>query len=358
VTTYAFTSVTTNYVPKARVLARTLKRHNPDFKFIVFVAESIPPHLQEIELCIDEVISMADLGIDDYAAWVFSHSVVEICTAIKGHALCSLLVRPDCEQVFYIDPDIAIFDSFSDLIAQFSYGAVLLTPHQLAPDVERIAIEDNELCCLRHGAFNLGFLGVRNDRNGVRFAQWWRDRLAAYCYIDVCRGLFTDQKWIDLAPALFPFVHIVRDPGYNVATWNLSTRTLTGGFETGFKVSAALPDDPDANPIEYPLRFYHFSGFDSGAQLVQLRRYAVTMPAAFLLRNWYIAECTKLGQDAFGAVPWEFGSYRNGEEITVEQRQLFRQRKDLQDYFDDPFHTIDRGKSYYDWYFTHGINGG
>lgn len=356
-TTYAYTSLTTNYIPKARVLAQTFKRHNPTARFVVFMAEAIPPHLAEMEPCFDEIIHISELGIEPLSPWIFSHSIVEICTAIKGHALCSLLARPDCEQVFYIDPDIAVFDSFDDLVAQFAHGAVLLTPHQLAPDTTERAIEDNELCYLMHGVYNLGFLAVHNDNEGRRFANWWKDRLAAYCYAEYGSGLFTDQKWIDLAPALFPFIHIVRDPGYNVATWNLSTREVIGGFEAGFEVRETAPEEVAAEDRRYPLRFYHFSGFDSGAQLVMLRRYGLDMPAVFLLREWYLAECAKNGQETFGAIPWEYGVYQNGEKITVEQRRIYRQRSDLQARFSDPFRTQDKNESFYHWYFSYGVLG-
>ncbi|HLV99376.1 MAG TPA: hypothetical protein VKT82_11940 [Ktedonobacterales bacterium] len=349
-TTYVYTSITTNYIPKARVLAQTLKRHNPSFTFVVFITESLPAHVFDIEPCFDEVIPIADCEIERLPQWLFSHSVVEACTAIKGHALCFLLDKPDCLEAFYLDPDIAVFDSFDDLIAQFSAGSVLLTPHQLAPDMTSIAIEDNEICCLRNGVYNLGFLGVRNDANGRRFAVWWRERLLSYCYAEPSQGLFTDQKWVDLAPALFPFVHTIRDPGYNVATWNLSTRTLVGDFSAGFKVRVDAAEGNGSAAGEYPLRFYHFSGFDSGAQLAQLCRYGEGMPSAFLLRDWYIAACGKNGQDMYGTLPWEYSCYQNGQAITMDQRRLFRQREDVQRYFDDPFRTAEKLHSFYDWY--------
>jgi hypothetical protein len=220
----------------------------------------------------------------------------------------------------------------------------------LAPDINTLAIEDNELCCLRNGVYNLGFLGVLNDARGRRFARWWRERLYSYCYDEPSQGLFTDQRWVDLAPAFFPFIHTVRDPGYNVSTWNLSTRTVVGDFGSGFEVRAEEVSLTGRVVREYPLRFYHFSGFDSGAQLRQLRRYGSAMPAVFLLRNWYIAECNRNGQEMYGMLPWEYGCYQNGQEITFEQRQLFRQREDIQQRFDDPFSTEEKHPSYYDWY--------
>ena len=51
-----------------------------------------------------------------------------------------------------------------------------------------------------HGVFNLGFVGVRNCSEGRRFARWWAQRLLKYCHDDLPAGLFTDQKWVNLAP--------------------------------------------------------------------------------------------------------------------------------------------------------------
>ncbi len=63
---------------------------------------------------------------------------------------------------------------------------------------------------------------------GRRFIDWWADRLRQFCYDEVPNGLFTDQRWVDLAPAFFDDIAIVRDPQYNVATWNLTHRRATG----------------------------------------------------------------------------------------------------------------------------------
>ena len=47
---------------------------------------------------------------------------------------------------------------------------------------------------------------------------------------------------------------IIRDPGYDVASWNLDCRKLSFNEEGVLMVNS-----------EYPLRFYHFTGYDSGA---------------------------------------------------------------------------------------------
>ena len=64
--------------------------------------------------------------------------------------------------------------------------------------------------------FNLGFLAVRNCPEGQRLARWWAERLKMACWDNPEMGLFTDQRWMDLAPALFPTIGILHDPGITV----------------------------------------------------------------------------------------------------------------------------------------------
>lgn len=335
---YVFTSIAPNYLPKARVLAASVKRHTPDARFCVWVAGfERPPWAGQVEE-FDEVLTLADLPRKDLEGWTFKHSLVELCTAVKGFALQNLLARDDCTAAFYFDPDIVVLSPLEDLAAELQRGSVLLTPHLTEPDATLEAVLDNECSALRHGVYNLGFLAVRSDAEGRRFADWWSSRLAALCYDDIPRGLFTDQRWIDLAPGFFPTVAIVRDAGWNVATWNLTHRQVQGSLLDGFLVNGTAP-----------LRFFHFSGLDSGAQLAMLKKYGATMPALFDLRKWYLGECERLA----GQVPvdddWPLGRFGNGERIAYEHRVLYREREDLQAAFPNPYAAADVNASFYHW---------
>src|SRR3546814_8145195 len=81
-----------------------------------------------------------------------------------------------------------------------------------------------EISSLAHGSYNLGFLAVSRSANSQAFLQWWADRLFLYCYDDKSRGIFTDQKWIDLAPSFFD-VAILKHHGYDFATWRSEEHT-------------------------------------------------------------------------------------------------------------------------------------
>jgi len=336
---YVFTSIAPNYLPKARILASLVKRHSPEAQFCVWVADFERPAWADQVPEFDEVRTLRDLPLDQAARWVFRHSLVELCTAIKGFALNDLLARPDCTAVFFFDPDIVVFSPLEELAAELERGSVLLTPHLTEPERTLEAILDNECAALRHGIYNLGFLAVRNDAEGRRFAQWWGSRLADLCYDEIPRGLFTDQRWMDLAPAFFASVAIVRDPGWNVATWNLTHRHIEGSLAGGFTVNGASP-----------LRFFHFSGLDSGAQLAMLKKYGGRMPALFELRRWYLAESERLAAQAWDDERWRPGQFGNGEPISQEHRVLYRERQDLQLAFPDPYATDDVNASFYHWF--------
>jgi glycosyltransferase involved in cell wall biosynthesis len=333
-----FTSVAANYLPKARVWARTLKAQYSGAAIHVAFPDQLPPGFRLEDEPFDSILGPEDLGIPDFDQWVFCHTLVEASTGVKGPALARLLDLPGCESVIYFDPDIVVLAPLDRLFRELESASVLLTPHLTEPEQTDQSILDNEFSVLRHGVYNLGFLAVRNDQEGRAFSSWWRDRLLKYCYDDIPNGIFTDQRWCDLAPAYFSNCRILREPIFNVCTWNLSSRKVTGSLDGTLLVNGE------------PVVFYHFSGLDSGAQERALASYGRDMPALWELRRWYLAECAKHGQAELGKRPWRYGAFDNGCEIGKKQRRLYRDRADLRAAFPNPFFTKTVGRSYFHWF--------
>lgn len=341
-----FTSVTSNYIPKARVLAKSVKRHCPDSVFHLVLCDNLPETFQIEQEPFDQVLHIEDLSlpVENVEQWIFTHTVVELCTAVKGQAFVKIFESTDAQKVVYLDPDIVVFDDLLELSGLLDKYSVVLTPHQVEPESEVDAIRDNEICSLMHGVFNLGFVAIRRSSEGLRFAKWWRDRLIDFCYDNIPNGLFTDQKWVDLAPAFFDDLFILREKTYNVATWNLTHRHVTEGEEGQYFVDGK------------PLQFYHFSGFDSGAQEVMLEKYGRGNPVLYKLRNWYIEEQEKEEQSVLGKKPSVFEFFSNGERISKEQRILYRSRHDLIQAFPNPMEVNDQTKICYYWWYKNEVS--
>lgn len=337
---HCFTSIINNYIPKARILAKTLKKQHPDWIFHVVMSEPLDPSIRLEDEPFDNVVLINQFGIPNLEGWIFRHKVTEICTAVKGPASIYLLDVTGADKLMYLDPDIAVFNSLQELDDLLEEHPILLVPHVNKPEKERQNIINNEICSLRYGVFNLGFMAVRGDGQGRQFAEWWRDRLMEFCYDDIPFGLFTDQRWCDLAPIFFDQLHILRQSEYDVATWNLSHREVTMGPDGIILVDGA------------PLRFYHFSGYDSGAGSNMVNYY---MPdekhILHEIWSWYERQLVENGQGIFGSIPWYYSRFDNGEPITDQMRAVYKTRLDLQRHFPDPF-TVQRpdGGFYWWWY--------
>ena len=333
---YVFTSAAINYLPKVRLLCASLKRYLPGTVVCFAVADEIPAWFDPTNEPIDEVIPICQLNIPHVRSWIFRHSLVELCTGIKPFVVQHLFARPKCEAVLYFDPDMAVFSSLDDLVSELRVGSILLTPHLTSPEQSLDAILDNEICSLRHGVYNLGFFGVKNDEEGNAFVRWWGDRLYHFCREGLEQGLWVDQKWIDLVPAFFESVRIARSSRFNVAPWNITTRTVTGDSEEGFLVDGE------------PLGFYHFTGFDSGAHEIMTTKYGGDNPAVMALVRWYKASIQT--EDRARRTRWAFECFSTGVSITPQHRRIYRMRKDLQEAYPDPFIVVEDGQCYYNWF--------
>lgn len=322
---HVFTSAAFNYIPKVRLLFRSLKRLHPEWRLHLVLADKLHPEIDLSEEPFDEITPVADLEIPNWLGWAFCHTIVELATAIKPFMLAHLLARPGCRKVIYLDPDTVAFSRLDDIVEALDESNIVLTPHQTKPEQTLAAVMDNEICSLKHGIYNLGFVAVAATDTGKAFANWWGQRIYHFCRADIPNGLFTDQRWIDLVPAFFEGVAIMRSPRHNVSTWNLTTRELSTGADGEYLVDGE------------PLGFYHFTGFDSGAHRIMAAKNAGGNSVVMSLVDWYQHETEQLASDPLAKVPWAFGTLSDGTPIERACRIIYRERVDLQQAFPDPF---------------------
>lgn len=320
------TSVCANYLPKAAILAKSIRAFNPDAYFVVCVVERDVPVVATEYRYFDQVVTPASLGFPDYERFLFKHDIVEASTAVKGQLFRHLMdAHPEQDKFVYLDPDICVYSRLAELEDALDRTGAVLTPHLCHPETHIDAVLDNELCALRHGTYNLGFLAVSRRGDGRRLVDWWASRLEMFCYDDIPNGIFTDQKWVDLAPGFFE-LEILRHPGYNIAPWNLSRRKIAGTPAAGYTVNGQ------------PLRFFHFSGFDSGANEAMINKYVPDRDdPVYEIRDRYVQELEAFGQDYLGTHPWSFARYLSGEPIDRPARIRYRSDPGLARRAENPF---------------------
>src|SRR5688572_22042095 len=239
------TIVARNYLSHARILAKSFLAHHPGGSFTTLLIDDegrTVDDAAELFRC----LRLEDIGLprEEIDRLVAFYDVTELATAVKPRLLAHLLAE-GISDVIYLDPDIKVYGSLELASRKAREHGIVLTPHMVGAmprDDRRV----DEFHILAAGVYNLGFIAV--GASATPFIDWWWERTQRDARIDPARMMFTDQRWIDFAPSLFDH-HILKDPTYNVAYWNLHERDVQWDG-TRYLVNGQ------------PLTFFHFSGFD------------------------------------------------------------------------------------------------
>jgi hypothetical protein len=202
------TLCTQNHLHRARILEQSLRSIHPEADFFLLVTDLTNENPQSGAPRTHMLGSDAVLAADELVRLSAVYNALEFSASLKPFLLAHLL-NLGYERVLYFDSDIEIFASLDGILAEFQDADILLTPHLLDP-IPFDGKLQSELNFLRTGAYNSGFIGVSGGKAANDFLGWWRARLRTHGFEDFSVGLFADQRWLDLAPGLFPNVKILR----------------------------------------------------------------------------------------------------------------------------------------------------
>ena len=308
--TAVFSIVSPNYRHFARVLMKSVERNHPEWdRFVLLVGGTVPPDPEPFT-----TVPLDALVLPDPRRFTFRYTILELNTAVKPWMFAHLFAR-GYDRVVYLDPDIVVYSPLAELDALPPSTFLVLTPHltgAIGGDTH-----PSERSILLAGSYNLGFLCVSRHAALPRFLQWWQDKLEYQCVAEPARGLFVDQRWMDLAPGLFHDVAILRHDGYNAAYWNFRQRRIA-----------------DLTVNGQPLRFFHFSGFDPAVpELASKHQHGLKVadvPGVGALFADYQSALVAAGWQAFRDAPYAFAAFSDGTPIPNAARIAYRESPELQ----------------------------
>jgi len=312
-----------SYLPNARILAKSIRHHHPDWDIHLLLNDHSPDFIRWEEEPFDSVTFSEWLDMrTDWNAWAYDHSVVEFCTGTKGAMSQHLFEKQGYDAVVYLDPDTVVFSPLLEVMhaLESKQADVILTPHLTDREFDEEAVRSHEMAALKHGTFNLGFFVIANTKNGREYLDWWSQRLIEHCYIDFESGLFTDQKWCNLVPYLFDGVEVFTHRTYNTATWNMTNRALTQDKEGAWLVNGEL------------LRFYHFSGFGNDFAWADRELEAFTAGRSGERAIWSLYKELYEENRLTETVGWHWGKTRMGRAIDSKMRRRAREKEPLNPY--------------------------
>lgn len=313
-----FTIAASNYLPQVRVLMASVRTLHPDFRLYLVLAD-MPAGSQAEDFTI---LPAESLGVPCFDDMSVRYNVLEFCTALKPFAFLHFFNQIGAEKVLYLDPDTRLYAPLRRvqelLSAEHSF---VLTPHITQPLEDDCLPDDHQF--LRTGVFNLGFAAARRCNEAHNFIEWWAEKLRTRCTVNFSDNLFTDQRWCDLAPCFLPRLFVLREPGFNVAYWNLAHRPLSQDARGQWFAGSE------------PLVFFHFSGLDSNTPARvskhQNRLRLSDMPGAQPLFDDYI-DAVKQARTSEDNLPsWGYGIADNGAALPETVRAFYRAQHGVPD---------------------------
>lgn len=321
----AATIVAKSSLSLARVTAQSFREHHAQIPFFVLLADEVDgffdPSREPYEL-----IRFDDLGIPAPERLRFRHAQQPLSYAAAPYLLGHLLGR-GFSSVLFIKQESLVMGDLSPVFGLLERHPIVLTPHLLQP-LEGPARGLRELNILQVGVFNAGMLGVGAQPAAHRFLSWWQDRVHDHCRLAVPEGVHYEQRWIDFVPAFFEGAHVLRDPGCNVAHWNLPERRVE-------------VEDQRVTVEGGPARLVRFSGFDPDAP-EKLTKHSDRLttenvgPAGEVFRR-YASLLLGAGYARTRNWPYAYGAFDNAVLIPEVARQVYRELGPAADTFGDPF---------------------
>jgi hypothetical protein len=250
---HVVTLATAPTLPQARVLARSVHAHEPDWSVTVALVGGSPQALAAEEPF--EVVAASDVIGPDLPGLVQHHS---------GHDLFALLAPRlllwCCAQgrvpALHLAPTTWVCGPLDPVRAALERQGSVLVP-RAAGTLPDDGLDPSHLRLIEEGRLASGFIGVDGSEQSREFLQWWSQRLSdtlSHFGLDSSpRVEPDDRRWahqfLDLAPARFGAAAL-DDPGCNLSMWNLHQHSLERR-EEGIVVDGQVP-----------LRFLDLAGFE------------------------------------------------------------------------------------------------
>jgi hypothetical protein len=248
----AFTVITPDYVSYAKTLGDSVIKYNRDYIFFICLIgekDDLNSVLTLGNLTVLESSELEDaVSIQSMQA---KYTLFELSCALKPYFAEHILKNKTITRLKYLDSDIMLFNTFDKDLEANTTASIFLTPHFFLPVDPSESSTTNDITLLKSGIFNAGYFEVANTKVASDFLNWWKNRLADYCYYykSSFPQVFVDQSWLNLVPIYFNETFIVDNLGYNTSFYNLHERRLSVSDGCYF-----------VNQL-VPLVFFHFTGY-------------------------------------------------------------------------------------------------
>lgn len=267
-TVYA-TYFDSGYLTRALTLLDSLREHGDHSEMWVlclddqahsYLAQAAKPgvrllKLSDLELAHPELLAVKDAR--SRAEYIFTLGPTFLLDLFRQQ------LQPH-DLLVYLDADLYFFDTPTRVRNDMADSSVGIIEHRYA---DRLNAK-----LAKYGRFNVGWVGFKNDRAGEQVLSWWAERCLEWCFDRPEPGRYADQGYLDSFPD-FDGIHILTDPGFNLAPWNTQRYSIKSDGTGKVSVDG------------HPLTFFHFHGVKETRRWFITSQLVYTSPANKALRE-------------------------------------------------------------------------
>jgi len=216
---FIFTVCTINNLAHAFVLGDSIKTQHPEYQFVIGLVDNksnIPTSIKSPYLILDNT----EIEIPEFIQMAEKYTIDELSANCKPFFAEYFLEKT--EKLIFLDCTSVIFQSITFVSDLLNHSNIVLTPQLLFANKH-----PNEKLILNSGIYHAGFIGFKKSDETFKFLKWWSKNTSTKGFKDLCKGLNTDQLWLEHVPAMYEGVYILKEAGVNIGYWNQSERNIT-----------------------------------------------------------------------------------------------------------------------------------
>ena len=235
---YYVTLFDSNYLSRGLVLYRSLAQHVNDFHLWIICFDDLAYELlHKLALKNVTLVALQQFEDPDLLHIKSERTRQEYCwTCTPSTILYVLNNYQYVDAVTYLDADLMFFSSPEPIFKESGNASIIITEHRYLPECDQSK---------ESGIYNVQFVTFRRDVEGLKAANWWRDRCNEWCFARYEDNKFGDQKYLDDWLDRFTGVHVVQHLGAGLAPWNAAQYNI-------HKTKSGVLVESDV------LIFYHF----------------------------------------------------------------------------------------------------
>lgn len=235
-----------NYLSRGLALYRSLEEQATNFHlYLLAFDDRCSAALQKLNLTHATVITLSQFEDEDLLRVKKERSRGEYCWTSTSSLILYCIKTFNLSNCTYLDADMYFYQSPQVLLDEIPETcSVLITEHRYTKQYDQSATS---------GKYCVQFMFFRNDANGMKVLNWWRDACIEWCYNRMEDGKFGDQKYLDNWTTQFEGVCELQHPGGGLAPWNCQQYRFVSDNNT--LLGKVLKTGMEFRPV-----FYHYHG--------------------------------------------------------------------------------------------------